>query len=61
MGNKFLNTTIDIRIVLAIISGIIFTFSILSSAKESPNQTNRKQRRNKLLRYKIIKSNKLFE
>ncbi len=54
MGNKFLNTTSKIIIILAIISGIIFTFSILSNAKESPNQTNRNKEEISYLDTKLL-------
>lgn len=43
MSNKFISNVSKIIIVLAIISGIIFTFSVLSNANNSESEINRNE------------------
>ena len=43
MNNKFISNVSKIIIVLAIISGIIFTFSVLSNANNSESEINRNE------------------
>ncbi len=54
MGNKFISNLSKIIILLAIISGIIFTFSILSNANVNSNETSRNEEEINYLDVKLL-------